>query len=265
MEYEQIAIDDRDDVRVISLSRPDRLNAWTPRMHDELVDAFEHGNADRQIGAFVVTGEGRGFCAGADVSEVFDRQARERDGGSDEPTDDTESRRPVNWVNLMRESKPVVGAINGAAIGVGLTLTLSMDFLIAHPRAKLSARFVKMGVVPELASSYFLVQRCGWGTASDLALSGRTVLGDEALALGLVDAVAEDVVDIAVERAQTYAVNAPPSLRFVKELLTQNGSETDLNLVQRRELTALDHAYTTPEHREAIAAFLEKRPPQFRR
>jgi 2-(1,2-epoxy-1,2-dihydrophenyl)acetyl-CoA isomerase len=164
----------------------------------------------------------------------------------------------------MRASKPVVGAINGASIGVGLSMTLSMDFLVAHPDAKLSVRFVKMGVVPELASSHFLVQRCGWGNASDLVLSGRTVLGAEAKALGLVDDVADDVVAAAVARAESYAVNAPPSLRFAKQLLTDNGAESDLSLVQRRELAALEVAYTTPEHREAVAAFLEKREPDFR-
>ncbi len=170
----------------------------------------------------------------------------------------------MDWVALMRASKPVVAAINGAAIGVGLSMVLSMDFLVAHPEAKLSARFVKMGVVPELASSHFLVQRCGWGMASDLALSGRTVFGDEAGRIGLVDEVADDVVDAAIARAASYAENAPPSVRFAKELLTMNAVETDLSLVQRRELDALDQAYATPEHREAVSAFLEKRPPSFR-
>lgn len=253
MGYEQITVEDQGPIRVVSMHRPDRLNAWTPTMHNELFDAFTAGNDDPGVGAFVVTGTGRGFCAGADVTEVFARQ----DG------DDPPVRAEGDWVTLMRESKPVVGAINGAAIGVGLTLTLSMDFLIAHPDAKLSARFVKMGVVPELASSHFLVQRCGWGMASDLTLSGRTVLGNEALALGLVDDMSEDVVAAAIARAESYAVNAPPSLRFVKQLLTENGTDSDLAAVQRRELSALKQAYATAEHHEAIAAFIEKREPKF--
>lgn len=272
-QYEQITVHDDGDVRVITLHRPDKLNAWTPRMSAELTDAFRSGNIDPSVGAFVVTGAGRGFCAGADVGEVFAAQLDESDGpgdptdeGSRETADETagEAGRGEDWVALMRASKPVVGAINGAAIGVGLTLVLSMDFLVAHPDAKLSARFVKMGVVPELASSYFLVQRCGWGHASDLALSGRTVLGTEALQLGLVDELADDVVAAATARARSYAENAPPSLRFVKQLLTENGSEPDLDLVQRRELRALGAAYRTPEHREAVQAFLERRPPSFR-
>ncbi len=259
MDYEQISIDDRGPVRIVTLSRPEKLNAWTPTMKRELVDAFVRGNDDASIGAFVVTGAGRGFCAGADVSEVFAAQLDDGDGGSEQRPPDE-----VDWVGLVRSSKPMVAAINGPAIGVGLSMVLSMDFLVAHPDAKLSARFVKMGVVPELASSHYLVQRCGFGNASDLVLSGRTVLGREAVAIGLVDEVADDVVEAAIERADSYAVNAPPSLRFSKQLLTENATESDLALVQRRELTLLRDAYATDEHREAIAAFMEKRPPRFR-
>ena len=259
--YEQITVEDRDHIRLITLNRPDRMNAWTPRMNAEMADTFMSGNDDAGIGAFVVTGAGRGFCAGADISEVF---AAQIDGVTTDDEVDRGGERPVNWVALMRKSKPVVAAINGAAIGVGLTMVLPMDFLVAAPGAKLSARFVKMGVVPELASSHFLVQRCGWGNASDLALSGRTVLGDEAQQLGLVDAVADDVVAEAIDRARSYAENAPPSVQFTKRLLTENGAEPDLDLVQRRELSALSEAYATAEHREAVAAFMERRPPRFR-
>lgn len=265
MGYEQIIVDDLEEIRLVTLNRPDKLNAWTPRMSRELVDAFQAGNDDPSVGAFVVTGAGRGFCAGADIGEVFAAQIEA--GDSDTPAgdvDNTESAPRIDWVQLIRESKPMVAAINGASIGVGLTMILPMDFLVAHPEAKLSARFVKMGVVPELASSHYLVQRCGWGHASDLALSGRTVLGDEAQTLGLVDEVADDPVAAAVARARSYAENAPPSLRFVKQLLTQNGAEPDLALVQRREIAALDEAYQTAEHREAVAAFTERRPPKFR-
>ncbi|WP_420453587.1 enoyl-CoA hydratase/isomerase family protein [Ilumatobacter sp.] len=257
---EQIEIEDRGPVRIVRLHRPDKLNAWTPRMHAELFAAITAGNDDGSVGAFVVTGSGRGFCAGADIGEVFAARAEGAVDADGRRADEARG----DWVALIRSSKPVVAAINGAAIGVGLTLTLPMDFLVAAPEAKLSVRFVKMGLVPELASSHFLVQRCGWGRASDLSLSGRTVLGDEALQIGLVDEIADDVVAAAIERAQTYATNAPPSLRLTKRLLTQNSSETDLALVQRREIEALHEAYETSEHREAIAAFAEKREPSFR-
>lgn len=256
MDYQQIEVEDRDEIRVVTLDRPERLNAWTPRMSAEMEHAIRAGNDDPAVGAFVMTGAGRAFCAGADIGDVF---ASQLDGEEAEPEPER-----GDWVALMRSSKPIVAAINGPCIGVGLTLTLSMDFLVAHPEAKLSCRFVKMGVTPELASSHFLVQRCGWGHASDLALSGRTVLGEEALALGLVDEVAGDVVDAAIARARSYAENAPPAVRMTKELLTDNGSGDDLTAIQRSELRALNRAYQTAEHCEAVAAFMEKRPPKFR-
>lgn len=258
MGQEQIEVTDHDEVRVITLARPEKLNAWTPRMHAEMIDVIRDGNEATSVGAFVVTGAGRAFCAGADIGAVFESQL------DHEPSQEQVDAERVDWVDLVRSSKPMVAAINGASIGVGLTLTLSMDFLVAHPEAKLSARFVKMGVVPELASSHFLVQRCGWGAASDLALSGRTVLGDEARELGLVDEVSTDVVGAALARARSYAENAPPSVQLTKQLLTANAAETDLALVQRRETDALKVAYATDEHREAVSAFMEKRPPQFR-
>ena len=122
-----------------------------------------------------------------------------------------------------------------------------------------------MGLVPELASSHFLVARCGWGAASWLALSGTTIQGEEAERLGLVDRVVDDdqVVEEAVADAATLAANPAPQLRMIKELLTANATDGDFARVQRRELEALEVAYTTPEHREAVQAFMEKRSPDF--
>lgn len=267
MQYEQITVTDDGDVRVITLNRPEKLNAWTPRMQAELTHAVRAGNDDPSVGAFVVTGAGRGFCAGADISEVFAARIDAADevgasvgeaaAGDDSAADD--------WVDLVRNSKPLVAAINGASIGVGLTMVLSMDRLITHSEAKISCRFVKMGVTPELASSHMLVQRCGWGAATDLALSGRIVTGAEAGELGLVDEVTDgDVLEAALARARSYAENPPTMVQLTKQLLTANGSDTDLGAVQRREMEALNVARSSDDHREAVAAFLEKRAPKFR-
>ncbi|MDQ1424180.1 MAG: hypothetical protein QOD72_1678 [Acidimicrobiaceae bacterium] len=262
MEYEQILAERRDDVVVLTLNRPDRLNAWTPRMSAELVDAISKANDDNDVGAVVVTGAGRGFCAGADIGGQF---AAKLDGEAANDAPSPETLR-VDWVQFCRDSKPLVAAINGPCIGVGLTMVLPFDQLVAAEGAKLSARFVKMGLVPELASSHFLVARCGWGAASWLALSGTTILADEALRLRLVDRVVpvEQVLDEALAVASELAANPAPQLRMIKELLSANATETDLNLVQKREMEALNTAYRTPEHREAVSAFLEKRPPKFR-
>lgn len=264
MDYEQITVEDRGLVRLVTLSRPEKLNAWTRRMSRELVHAIDEGNDSDAIGAFVFTGAGRGFCAGADIGDEFASGASADNLERREPAKrDAEDR---DWVGLVRSSKPMVAAINGASVGVGLTLVLPMDFLIAGSSARLSARFVRMGLVPEMASSHFLVQRCGWGAASDLALSDRMVGADEALALRLVDRVVDDeaLVDAAVEQAEGYAANPPSAVRMIKELLTVNGAEPDLAAVQQRESALLREAMRSADHAEAIAAFLEKREPRFR-
>ena len=262
-DYEQILVERRAEVLLLTLNRPQRLNAWTPRMSSELVHAIRAANDDDAIGAVVLTGAGRGFCAGADIDEQFAPGVK-AGGTSSAPS--PEDGDVGLWVQLCRESKPLIAAINGPAVGVGLSMVLPFDVLVAAEGAKLSARFVKMGVVPELASSHFLVARCGWGGASYLALTGATILAEEALQLRLVDRVvpADRVVDEAVAIAAEIAANPPPQVRMAKQLLTRNAVETDLDAVQRREMEALDIAYKTPEHAEAVNAFLEKRPPKFR-
>ena len=249
MVYEQILREQRDDVVVLTLNRPEKLNAWTPRLADELADAIAEADTDPSVGAVVVTGAGRGFCAGADIEAVFDAQIQGDASAGVSATD---------WVALVRATKPIVAAINGPAIGVGLTMVLPFDRLVAAEGAKLSVRFVKLGLVPELASSTFLPLRCGWGAATDLMLSGRTVLADEALALGLVDEVVapDQVLDVAIARARSYGENSASAVRSIKRLLTVNANETDTHAVQTRELAALMEAYASPEHHAAVAAFL---------
>jgi len=160
-----------------------------------------------------------------------------------------------------------VAAINGLCLGVGLSQLMPMDVLVASRNAKLSFRFIKMGLIPELGSSRFLLARTGFGHASRLMLSGETIDAEEAERIGLVDIVAEpeDLLAVARRTARSMGENPPDAVRAVKRLLTENMSESDLELVQRRELEALTASYKTPEHREAIDAFLEKREPDFKR
>lgn len=259
MDYQQIEVEDRGPIRLITLNRPERLNAWTRRMSYEMVHAIDGGNEATEIGAFVFTGSGRAFCAGADIGGEF------ASGSSAEELED-ESLRNRDWVDLVRESKPMVAAVNGPSIGVGLTMILPMDYLVAGESARLSARFVKMGIVPELASSHFLVQRCGWGAASDLALSGRIMSSEEALGIRLIDRVVadDDLLETAIGHATSYAENPPAAVQMIKDLLTRNGSDADLKAVQRRELDHLKGAMRSADHQEAVAAFLEKREPKFR-
>lgn len=262
MAYETILVEQSEGILTLTMNRPERLNAWTFQMGDELTAAITQGNADENVIAMVLTGAGRGFCAGADIEDVFKAQNE----GTGAAKDETRGRNNAsNWVDLIRSSKPMVAAVNGAAIGVGLTQILPMDSIVAAKGAKLSVRFIKMGVVPELASSHYLPARVGFGQANELMLTGKTVLAEEALAIGMVDKLAEpdELLPLAQATARAMGENPQAALRMVKELITLNMGEGSINEVQRRELAALQEAYKSPEHKEAIAAFLEKREPDF--
>lgn len=254
MEYAQITAERRGDVLLLTLDRPERLNAWTPAMSAELVDAIDTANDDADVGAIVVTGAGRGFCAGADIEATFgaqlegDDRAAAPEGGRD-------------WVEVVRGSKPIVAAVNGVAVGVGLTMVLPFDRIIASSEARFSLRFVKMGLVPELASSHFLPARVGFGCAADLMLSGRMVSAEEAVACRLADELVphERLIEVALGRAQEYAENPAPQLRWIKQLLSENAADNDWRRVQERELSFLQRAYASPEHADAVQRFLAKR------
>jgi enoyl-CoA hydratase/carnithine racemase len=265
MDYEQITVERRDAVSLVTLNRPERLNAWTPRMSVELADAIERANQDRAVGAIVVTGAGRGFCAGADMSDTFQSRIDGRDPGEDTAGGEGGLPRGLDWVTLARASKPLIAAVNGAAVGVGLTMILPFDVIIASERARFGMFFIKMGLVPELASTHFLVQRMGFGRASEMCLSGRLYDACEAYEKGLADRLAphDEVVVQAIALGREIGANPAPQLRMTKELLTRNGSATDLGEIQRAETRLLRECWETPEHKEAVRAFQEKRPPRF--
>ncbi len=257
-DYTEIIHEVVDGVVLLTLDRPARLNAWTRTMSAELVHAIEAADADPAIGAVIVTGNGRGFCAGADIEATFNKRL-EGDGEAAEPN------RTRDWVELVQSTKPLIAAVNGVAVGVGLTMILPFDRIIVSTEARLSLRFVKMGLVPELGSSQIVPQRVGYGVARDLMLSGRMVSGADAVAIGLADEVAgpNDLLDAAFAKAHEYAENPARQLRWIKQLLAENGAEADVAAAQKREMAKLTEAYESPEHAEAVAAFMQKRPPVF--
>jgi enoyl-CoA hydratase/carnithine racemase len=172
----------------------------------------------------------------------------------------------LDWVALCRRAKPLVAAVNGAAVGIGMTMILPFDVLVASEQAKFGMLFIKMGLVPELGSTNLLVQRIGFGRASEMCLTGRLYRGDEAARIGLADRLAapDALLATAIEIAREIAANPDPQLRMIKTLLSQNSMATDIGAVQRRETEMLRECWKTPEHREAVDAFLAKRPPRFR-
>ena len=266
MDYELIQYDVQDDVALITLNRPDRLNAWTPRMSEEQAHAIGRANSDLSVGAIVMTGAGRGFCAGADMQDTFQSRIDGVDPGENTAEGSGGMPAGLDWVGLMRESKPIIAAVNGAAVGIGLTMILPSDIILASQKARFGMGFIKMGLVPELASTHFLVQRMGFGRTSELCLRGGLISSDDAYRVGLVDRVTspEDLLPQALELAREIGANPGPQLLMTKRLLGINGSDTDLTRIQERESELLRECWKTPEHKEAVNAFIEKREPKFR-
>ncbi|PKQ05301.1 MAG: enoyl-CoA hydratase [Alphaproteobacteria bacterium HGW-Alphaproteobacteria-12] len=266
MDYSQITVEKRENILLLTMNRPDRLNAWTPRMAEEQAHAIETANNDPDIGAIVMTGAGRGFCAGADIEDTFKSRLDGRDPGNDTAGGSGGMPRNIDWIELVRSSKPMIAAVNGPAVGIGVTMILPFDVIVAAEDAKFGMVFVKMGIVPELASSHFLVSRMGWGHASEMMLSGRLYPAAEAREKGLCEYVVSqtELLDKAFSIATLIAANPSRQLRMTKELLTQNACTTDLAAAQKRETDALKICWTTPEHHEAVDAFLNKRKPDFK-
>ena len=262
MAYEEILTETKGRVGIIRLNRPQRLNAWTDTMSGEIVDQMTAWNKDDGIGAILLTGEGRAFCAGADIGNFAKRVETNREGQGEQM-----QRGGYNLTSLMRDSKPTIAAINGYAVGVGLTMILPCDVRIASTAAQLSIRFIKMGLMPELGSTRLLAQLVGLGQATDMCLTGRMVPADEALRIGLVSAVAapDDLLPTALAKAEEIANNPTQAVMMIKELLRKNPMDPDLDAVMEREGLRDQIARRLPDHAEAVSAFLEKREAQFNR
>ncbi len=262
MSYELIEVEKQGPVGIIRKNRPEKLNAWIPEMSVEEQDAVTKFNNDPQVAAIVFAGNGRAYCAGLDLqhqrSRVTSGEASRRAGQADEH-DET-------FTDFCNQSKPLIAAVHGYAAGVGVTGILPFDFRIAGESAQFGFRFVKMGLVPELASTTLLPRLVGIGRALDWCLTGRFIGAQEAYEAGLVREVVPDdeLVDRAVALGNELAENPDSIMRRVKSLFSQNQLETNIGLVQQREGKALEWAMQTSEHAEAIAAFLEKRPARFR-
>jgi enoyl-CoA hydratase/carnithine racemase len=263
--YEQILFEKRGKAGLITLNRPEKLNAWTGQMMAEMRDAIDRSMADRDVAAVVVTGAGRAFCAGADIATFA--AVRERiDAGGD--SHDQDAAAAANWVDYLRSlPKPTIAAVNGTAVGIGVTQILPMDIRIAADNARFGMFFVKMGLVPELASSALLPQMVGASRAIEWCLTGRFIPAEEAREAGLVSEVvpADVLVGRAIELAEQLSKNPAPAMAAIRKLLIEGQLSGDTVAVMRAEGEALDRSRRTPEHKEAITAFFEKREPDFSR
>ncbi|HEV3321290.1 MAG TPA: crotonase/enoyl-CoA hydratase family protein [Solirubrobacteraceae bacterium] len=262
MDFENIGYEVAEGVLTITLHRPERLNAFTEGMGVELIEAFERADRDDEVRVVIVTGAGRGFCAGMDLGEggaTFDygeRPAGEipRDGGGQVV------------LRIFEMTKPVIAAINGPAVGVGITMTLPMDIRLAAEGARIGFVFTRRGIVPEACSSWFLPRIVGIGQAMEWVASGRVFTAHEALAGGLVRSVHPEgeLLGVARELAREIVENtAPVSVALARRLLWSGLGAAHPMEAHRADSRAMFARGRSADAREGIASFLEKRPPQF--
>jgi 2-(1,2-epoxy-1,2-dihydrophenyl)acetyl-CoA isomerase len=254
-----ILTETRGRVGIITFNRPEKLNALHATMSGEMRDQITVWNNDPNIGAIVLTGAGRAFCSGADIGG-WNQDIEKRERGEEQ-----ERRRDGSWVTFARDSKPLICAINGPCIGAGLTITLPCDIRIASDQARLSMRFIRVGIFPELASTHLLSHIVGFGQAMELMLTGKIIEAEEAGRIGLVNRVVpqDKLLDEAVATAQEIAFNPAESVMAVKKMAWQNLDEGDISVIQQREGVELAAAIARPAFKEAVRAFLEKRQPDF--
>jgi enoyl-CoA hydratase/carnithine racemase len=263
MAFEQIRADVQDRVLTITLNRPERLNAWTAQMGDELRAAFDQADADDEVRAVVVTGSGRGFCAGADLAgggETFDWRRREHAGAA--PRDNGGQ----FTLRVFDSTKPVIAAINGPAVGVGATMTLPMDIRLAAEGARIGFVFARRGIVPEAASSWFLPRLVGISRAMEWVATGRVFPAQEALAAGLVRSVhpADELLDAAYALAREIADNtAPVSVALARQMMWRMLGAEHPMLAHRVDSRAMFARGQSADAREGVTSFLEKRPAEF--
>lgn len=243
-----------DGVALVTLNRPESMNAWTPQLSDDLSLAMGAADADDAVRAVVVTGAGRAFCAGADLSGGESGFLGGRPG---------EDERPRRMPHQVR--KPVIAAINGHAVGVGITYPMLCDIRIASESAKIQYAMVRRGILPELGSHALLPRVIGFSRAADLLLTGRMILGSEAAALGLVSEAlpAEEVLPAAMAVARDIAVNvAPVSAAVAKQLMWQ-GLNLSVDEMIAAEGRLIPRMSAMPDSIEGVKAFFEKRIPEW--
>ncbi len=264
MQFEEILYDVEDHVLTITLNRPDRLNAFTATMGRELIEALDAADADDDVRAIVVTGAGRGFCAGADLERggsTFDWT--ERQAAGEEVPRDGGGRISLRIFECV---KPVIAAINGPAVGVGITMTLPMDVRLAAEGAKIGFVFARRGIVPEACSSWFLPRIVGVSQAMEWVATGRVFDASEALAGGLVRSVhaPEDVLGAARDLAREIADNAAPvSVALARRMMwTMLGAAHPME-AHRADSRAMFARGRSGDAREGVTSFLEKRPAEF--
>ena len=263
--FEHISLDIDDGIAVITLSRPDKMNAFTGLMRAEIIDALDHTDANDDVRAVIITGAGRAFCAGADLSsgtETFAKGGSEIMGANGVPRDGG----GTVSLRIFDSLKPVIGAINGAAVGVGVTMTLPMDVRLASTSARFGFVFSRRGIVPEAASSWFLPRLVGISRAMEWVASGEVFDADEALDGGLVRSVhaPDDLLPAAMALARRMTENSSAvSVAVARKMMWRMLGADHPMVAHRMDSRGIAERGRSDDVREGIDSFFAKRSPQF--
>jgi enoyl-CoA hydratase/carnithine racemase len=264
MNFEHINYSLGNGIATITLNRPDKLNAFTALMRDELIQAFDQVDRDDDVRAVIMTGAGRAFCAGADLSagaKTFDYEAR-----AQETPDDHRDGGGLVTLRMFECLKPIIGAINGPAVGIGATMTLPMDIRLASSDARFGFVFARRGIVPEAASSWFLPRAVGISQALEWVYSGRVFPAEEALAGRLVKAVLapQDLIPAATAMAREIADNTSAvSIALTRQMMWRMLGADHPMEAHKIDSQAIYHTGAGADAREGVSSFLEKRPAKF--
>ena len=269
---EQLLVEQHDQVLLITLNRPDRLNAISRAMLNELSAKVVEADKDPDIRCIVLTGSGKGFCAGLDLIDTNERRQEDNEEGEKKDAtagDNRPGRRLFDLrdapINVMWHcDTPIICAINGAAAGYGMDMTLLCDIRIMSENAKLAAVTAKRNVVPESGGTWLLPRLVGWAKAAELYYRARTVDAKESLELGLVNTVvpAEELLPTAMTWAQEIADNAPMAVQTTKRMMRM-GLEESYDTAVDHLMVHLNGLFQSEDFAEGLSAFLEKRKPKF--
>lgn len=263
MDYEQITAETSEGILTLTLNRPDRLNAWTAQMGAELRDAFDVADAEDAVRAIIVTGAGRGFCAGADLQsggDTFDYRKHDTAGaaGRDNGGEFT--------LRIFQSKKPVIAAINGPAVGIGATMTLPMDIRLAAEDARMGFVFARRGIIPEACSSWFLPRVVGISRAMEWVATGRVFSAQEGFEGGLLRSLhpKQELLDAARALAREIAENtAPVSVALARQLMWRMLGAEHPMLAHRADSRGMVARGQSADAMEGVTAFLEKREARF--
>lgn len=254
--YQTITYEITDSVAVITMNRPDKFNAFTERMHKEIIEALKQAQKDQQVRCILFTGAGRAFNAGQDLGDVA---GQEVDFGSF-----LRNRYNPMIMQFQKTEKPIVAAINGVAAGAGMSVALACDLRVASSKASLVNAFVNIGLVPDSGGCYFLPRIVGLGKALELTMLGEKISAEEAYRIGLVNQVfgAEDFAEQSLAYARKLAALPTKGIGLIKRTMYK-GLQMDLEETLEYEAYAQEIAGKTEDHKEGVAAFMEKRAPFF--